>query len=97
MCNRGGKGVVNYYVEKGGFVAGVKSVSPDEDVILISDDGIVIRTPSEEISKQSRYGGGVRVMRLAEGSRLVTLAAVASDKEDPEEAEAPAEAPSAEE
>ncbi len=77
--NRSGQGILNYNTEKLGFVAGVKSVSPDDDVILITDDGIVIRTPSEEISKQSRYGGGVRVMNLAEGTRLVTLAAVARD------------------
>ena len=85
---RGGKGVLNYNVEKLGPVAGVKSVSERDDVVLISDDGVVIRIPSGDVSQQSRYAGGVRVMRLAEGSRLVTLASVAeNDEEEPAETE----------
>ena len=87
---RGGKGVLNYNTEKLGPVAGVKSVSETDDVVLISDDGVVIRIPSGDVSQQSRYAGGVRVMRLAEGTRLVTLAAVAeNDEEELSEAEAP--------
>ena len=89
--SRGGKGVVNYYTDKNGMVAGVKSVAPDDDVILISDDGVVIRISSEEISQQSRYAGGVRVMRLAEGTRVVTLASVRRDEEEEGSDEAPAQ------
>jgi DNA gyrase subunit A len=86
--SRGGKGVTNYNTEKLGPVAGVKSVSERDDVVLISDDGVVIRIPSGDVSQQSRYAGGVRVMRLAEGTRLVTLAAVAeNDEEELSEAE----------
>ena len=68
-------------------------------MILISDDGIIIRIPVAEISTQSRYAGGVRVMRIGEGSRLVSLCRpphedeeeAAAESEAPAEAETPAE------
>ncbi len=69
--NRGGKGIQNY---KNGAVAGIKAVLDDDDVILISSDGIIIRMNVGEINVQSRYAGGVRVMRIPEDSRVVTLA-----------------------
>ena len=68
--NRGGKGIQNY---KNGKVAGIKAVLDDDDVILISSDGIIIRMNVGEINVQSRYAGGVRVMRIPEESRVVTL------------------------
>ena len=46
----------------------------EDDVILISQEGIVIRMHAADINLQSRYGSGVRVMRLAEGDRVVTVA-----------------------
>ena len=49
------------------------SVEDRDDVIIISDDGIIIRIPVADISVQSRYAGGVRVMRVPEGSRIVSL------------------------
>lgn len=80
---RGGKGLRNYYTDKYGNVAGVRTIEEDDDVILISDDGIIIRIPAHQISVQSRYASGVNVMRLDEGSRVVTLAR--SPKEDEED------------
>ena len=74
LQTRGGKGIRNYYTEKHGKVAGVKMVGEEDDVFLISDDGIIIRVAAAEITKQSRYGGGVRVMRLDSGRKVVTLA-----------------------
>lgn len=74
LQSRGGKGIRNYYVDRNGPVAGVKMVDDDDDVILITDDGVIIRIPVREITVQSRYGGGVRAMRVAEESRVVTLA-----------------------
>lgn len=85
--NRGGRGVRNYDCEgKGTLVAGVRVVGEEDDVILIADDGIIIRIPCEQIAVQSRYGGGVHAMRLEEGSRVVALAR-APREEDTEEAD----------
>ncbi len=74
LQSRGGKGIRNYYVDKNGPVAGVRMVDEDDDVIIITDDGVIIRIPVREITVQSRYGGGVRAMRVSEESRVVTLA-----------------------
>lgn len=87
--SRGGKGTRNYDCEgKGTLVAGVRSVGEGDDVILISEDGIVIRIPADQVAIQSRYGGGVRAMRVEEGSRVVTLARTPRE-EASEETEAP--------
>lgn len=75
MQNRAGKGLLNYKcTEEKGFVAGIKVVDEDDDIIMITDDGIIIRISVSEINTQSRYAGGVRVMRVPEGSRIVTVA-----------------------
>ncbi len=71
LQSRGGKGIRNYSGEAA--VAGAAAVGPEEDVILISKNGIIIRMHTEDIAQQSRYAGGVRVMRLAEDDALVTL------------------------
>ena len=75
LQSRGGKGIINYKVnDDKGYIAGIRSVDDDDDVILITDDGVIIRIPVRQINVQSRYAGGVRVMRVAEGCRIVTLA-----------------------
>lgn len=74
LQSRGGKGIRNYDVQKNGLVAGVKMVDADDDVIIITDDGVIIRILIGEVAVQSRYGGGVRCMRVGEESRVVTLA-----------------------
>lgn len=84
LQNRGGKGITNYKADKKDTkVAGIRIVTDNDDVILISDDGVIIRMPVDQITVQSRYGGGVRVMRLEEGSRVVSLAR--APKEESEE------------
>ncbi|WP_322202277.1 DNA gyrase subunit A [Acutalibacter intestini] len=87
LQKRGGKGLINYHVEKFGAVAGVKVVFEDEDVILISEDGVIIRIPVGEIRQCARPSKGVRVMKVPEGSRVVTLASAPKEEaaEDPEE------------
>ncbi len=71
---RGGIGIKNYNVtDKTGPVADVKIVTGNEDILLISDDGTIIRTPVDTISLQSRAAQGVRVMRLSEGSRVICI------------------------
>ena len=82
LQSRGGKGIRNYKVnEEKGLVAAVRAVTPEDDVIMITDDGIIIRIHSDDVTLQSRYGSGVRVMRVPEGGRVVTLARVPKEEE----------------
>lgn len=83
LQSRGGIGTINYHTEKYGKVAAVASVGEDEDAILISTDGIIIRIPTDGISVFARPSKGVRVMRVSEGEKLATMAIVAH--EEPEE------------
>ena len=72
---RGGLGIRNYNVtEKTGAVADVKMVNPGEDLLVISDDGTIIRMDVAEISVYSRATQGVRLMRVSEGSRVISIA-----------------------
>ena len=71
LQTRGGKGVRNYGA---GCVAGVKILDEQDDVILISQEGVLIRMHASDINIQSRYGSGVRVMRLDESDRVMTVA-----------------------
>ncbi len=89
LQSRAGKGVLNYHTEKYGKVASVALVSPEDDIIMISSDGILIRIPASQINIVSRTSKGVRVMRLAEGERVVSAIAVreAGKKDEEEEAE----------
>ena len=98
ITKRGGLGIRNY--AKGG-VAGIKIVDETDDLILISANGILIRLHASDINVQSRYGSGVRVMRLTEGDKVAMVARVDRDN-DAETAQVEAEAgddaePSAEE
>ena len=62
-------------------VAGIKIVDDTDDLILISQNGILIRIHAADINVQSRYGSGVRVMRLAEGDKVAVVARVDRDNE----------------
>ena len=79
LQRRGGKGILNYHVEKYGDVAAIKVVDLDDDIILISDDGIIIRIEAQSVRVCARPSKGVRVMKLAEGSHVMTLARVPHD------------------
>ena len=92
LQSRGGKGIINYKPsEEKGNVAGIRSVDEGDDVIVITDDGVIIRIPVSQISIQSRYAGGVRVMRVSEGGRIVTFARAPKEEleEQPEETDEP--------
>ena len=78
ITKRGGLGIRNY--SKGG-VAGIKIVDDTDDLILISQNGILIRIHASDINVQSRYGSGVRVMRMTEGDRVVMVARVDRDND----------------
>lgn len=71
--SRGGKGLINYHTETYGDVAAVTQVSEDDDIILIASDGIIIRIAADGISTFARPSKGVKVMRVTEGEKLVTL------------------------
>ena len=71
---RGGVGLKNYNVtQKTGAVAAVMMVKPEDDVLVISDDGTIIRMAADHISELSRATQGVRIMRLSEGSRVIDV------------------------
>ena len=96
---RGGKGLKNYNLTaKTGRVAGVAVVGEDDDVMLIESGGVLIRMAASDINIYKRDTQGVILMRLEEGSRVISLEPVAREDsaEDTAEAspdEAPAEAP----
>ncbi|NLU53010.1 MAG: DNA gyrase subunit A [Clostridiaceae bacterium] len=76
---RGGKGVLTYRVtEKTGPLAGALSVSDDDDVMLISNDGTIIRMHVDEISVLSRVTQGVTLMRTSEDNKVVSLARISA-------------------
>lgn len=81
--NRGGKGVLTYRIsEQTGRVAGMQTVSEDDDVMLITDAGVIIRLHTGDISTYSRVTKGVRLMRLNEGVKIVSLACTEHEDED---------------
>ena len=81
LQSRAGKGVINYHIEKYGLVTSVVMVEDDDDVILISSDGIIIRIPSSQISTVSRTSKGVRVMKLSEGEKVVSAISLKEEKD----------------
>jgi DNA gyrase subunit A len=68
--HRGGHGVLNY---KNGEVCGIKVVDEEDDIIMISSDGIVIRLRACDISVMGRYSRGVRLMKVAGENKVVTF------------------------
>ena len=83
--SRAGKGSFNYKTEKNGAVAAVLMVGENDDVILISSDGIVIRIAAKDISSLSRTSKGVKVMRVSEGEGVVSAVAIQNDEETPDD------------
>ena len=92
MRNRGGLGVICHNLtEKTGLLAGIATVDEQDDIMMITDQGTIVRTPVADINIYSRSASGVIVMRLGEGQKLVTFTKVAREDEAAEEAEAIAE------
>ncbi len=89
---RGGIGIKNYQVtDKTGGIADVKMVNPSEDILVISDDGTIIRMAVDHISVLGRSTQGVRIMRLAEGSRVISIERTEREQGEDEAEEAEAE------
>ena len=82
--HRGGSGLKNYHItEKTGKVVAAKVVTGEEDILLISDDGTIIRMATEDINVYGRVAQGVRVMRLKDGVHVISVAR--TEKEPAEE------------
>ena len=80
--SRGGMGCINYRVEKYGAVAAIKKVFDDDDVILISEAGIVIRVSAADIRECARPSKGVKIMRLGDDDRIITMTVTKKAEED---------------
>ena len=104
LQHRGGFGLRGYQItEKTGKAAGVKVVREDDDILIISDDGTIIRMAAADVNVYSRTAQGVRVMRVSEGTKVISLARVPQEEdknqteeateETTEPADAPAETP----
>ena len=82
MKHRGGFGVIAHNItDKTGKLAGIMAVSDDDDIMMITDGGIVIRTPASEISTYSRSASGVIVMRLGEEQTIANFTKVPHEDE----------------
>lgn len=82
LQKRGGSGLLNYRVEKYGKVAAIRMVEPDDDIIMISSAGVIIRIESETINCVSRPAKGVKVMRITGDDKLITLSSVKHENEE---------------
>ena len=79
--NRGGNGLKNYKIrEDRGYVCGIRSIQADDDVILISTDGVIIRIRANDLRVMRRTGLGVRVMKLSDEDRVVTFTRTEHDE-----------------
>ncbi len=80
--SRGGHGVINYHTDKYGKVAAIKSVDLNDDIILISNDGVIIRIEASSIRICARPSKGVRVMKVSDESKVVTLSRAPHEETD---------------
>ena len=86
---RGGLGIKNYNVtDKTGKIADVKVVNDEDDILVITDDGTIIRMSAANISMLSRATQGVRIMRIMDGSRVICIEKTDREEEAAEEPEA---------
>ncbi len=84
--SRGGKGITNYRTSVG-EVAAIRVVDDDNDIIIINDAGVIIRIAVAEIRECARPAKGVRLMRLAEDTKIVAIARVQHSEEEAEKLE----------
>ncbi len=83
LQSRGGKGIINYHTEKYGNVAAISAVDVDnDDIIIISSDGVIIRIEASSIRICSRPSKGVTVMRVNDENKVVTLAVAPHEEEE---------------
>ena len=90
ITNRGGKGVKTLNItDKNGIITSFKTVSNDKDLIIITNEGIIIRLAVDKISEMSRVTQGVRLINLREGQKVSTVSVVDRDNIDDENPDTP--------
>ena len=88
VCGRGGVGIKNYNVtDKTGCIAAVIMVDATDDLLVITDDATIIRMSVDKISMLGRATQGVRIMRLTEGSKVISIEKTDSEPADGESTE----------
>src|SRR5699024_2617824 len=88
ITNRGGKGIFTAHItEKTGNIVAVKTVKGDEDLMIMTESGVLIRTPIAHISITGRNTQGVRLIRLEEGDNVATVAYIEQEEKIIEEIE----------
>ena len=94
VTHRGGMGVINYKItDKTGPVCGARLVQGDEDVILIANNGTLLRTRVGLVGVKGRATQGVRLMRLEEGVKVFAFALTEAEEDEPADTAAPEELP----
>lgn len=95
--SRGGKGIYTYRItDKTGKIAGLSTVTDEDDIMLITSDGVLIRMHANEISTFGRQTQGVRIMRLADGITVVSMAKTEHEDDEAENGETAESAENAE-
>ncbi len=85
LQSRGGSGVkAGTFNEKTGKLVALRQSNSDNDIMLIADNGVIIRTPIDQISKLSRASQGVKIMKLRDGSHIVSVALTEKAPPEPE-------------
>lgn len=88
LTHRGSKGVKTLNItDKNGTIVAFKTVTDDKDLMIITDQGIVIRISADKVSRMSRVTQGVRLMNLREGQKVATVSVVEKDEENTNEKE----------
>jgi DNA gyrase subunit A len=83
LQSRGGRGTINIRTSKrNGPVVGVRDVTDDDDLIMVTETGMVVRTPAKGVSVIGRATQGVRLIKLNEGDKLLSLAKVPPEEND---------------
>ena len=93
----GGKGIPNYHTEKYGNVAAVSAVKLDEDIIIISQEGVIIRIAADTVRICNRPSKGVTLMRIGENDKVVTVARAPHEDSESEKTDETAEEETSEE
>ena len=82
LTHRGSKGVKTVNItDKNGTIVAFKTVTDDKDLMIITDQGIVIRISADKVSRMSRVTQGVKLMNLREGQKVATVSVVEKDDE----------------
>lgn len=85
---RGGKGCSTYKItDDTGKIAGIKVVTPEDDIVLVTSEGVIIRIDSEDISTYGRVTRGVKLMRLGSGVKITSIARIEKEQNEEEEPE----------